>query len=638
MPVINVDAPQRHVRPPPASESSRRPSEAVLTLPPPVRRAYDRIREQKLSPRVQLANSAALNLATGNSDAADFIKGLAGGSTVDRSEEERLMRAAMSWSRERQSRAQAGLNVSGVDELLEQRRASWHRLLQPSAGAVIDGGGSPRHHLRSRGSALLASSAAHIPSPRALTGRAHPTTAPVGAPTARPRVPGPPPQQQLPLTRRRSSRKQAGPATTVDELVDVLPARDHIQPARMLMRRNIAARLDQLRAHPELQHDFQGRCAQAQRAKAEATAAQLANIEERHSSQHHVPYDDRRRVVAERRHEELTQHVMEPHAAALTVLPPGPTDGLALRRWEVLVVVPVAFQHLARSVLISRLLRARHSRPQLAVHCFDVRLPLEANMSKWRALRVIENACVRFAIARRIARKRHATGVIRCFLRVRSYMAILRSNMRSVRTQYVTCQRIIRRWHRRRRLRITSWRASWAAVEELMELDTMPSELSDGMLRWYHVIAGELLGELHRKVTHQYLQDVRKWRRGGGERAVLPKPVLRAVVRDREVEPLIHRARALLTDWVKQVDGGANAADLFAAVFKRRAPPRARASVRRSPNPLSTPQARPSGTSSVASQPLLTPASGPLSVYAPSHPVMRASSPPLALANAALRL
>jgi hypothetical protein len=361
---------------------------------------------------------------------------------------------------------------------------------------------------------------------------------------------------------------------SLEALPELMPPRNHIQPARMLIRRNIAERIDLLRGQPEAQRDLQRQCHAFLASKAGAAADKLAAIELRQSIRP-PPYDERRRAVAGRRHETLTQQVMEPYTAGL-VIPKSLSDGLAHRRWVVLLAIAQSYTQLSHALLLHRI-SGRHSSPKRALACLQVHLTEAANMERLNAIKVIESAACRYAITRRILRKRAATTVLFRFLRLRQHMLTIRRNVRLVRNQVVQCQRCVRAYLTRRRWRLAAWELLWLKLE--VEAGP-PSSLLTGtpsVKYWWPDVRAELLKQTHLRLQHNFLKEIRRWRRArGGDTSPVSRRPEAAVPTRRDLAAMVTQARRILRDWVGRADSGATSDELFSSTFQRKQPLRRR--------------------------------------------------------------
>jgi hypothetical protein len=90
------------------------------------------------------------------------------------------------------------------------------------------------------------------------------------------------------------------------------------------------------------------------------------------------------------------------------------------------------------------------------------------------------------------------------------------------------------------------------------------------MARWYKRIARKLLENLRATVTKECFDAHRKWRRENGAALGVAEPQIRTTLFNRDLMVLSRQARAMIADWVAQVDAGtATGVELWEATFGR---------------------------------------------------------------------
>lgn len=390
-----------------------------------------------------------------------------------------------------------------------------------------------------------------------------------GAATARSRHP-PIPPRTAPNTARRPGATRGSPTQATDTLeasvlsrdIMTIPGEGHVRSLRVAVRNNIKQRIEALRDDDVLRDEFETRCSEFRQERIDRLNTAIAQ------RTHHDlrPHAERFADLRDRRHKLLTQNVMG--ARSSLAVPEAPGDGLRHRRFAVLLAIANSFSMLSRELLISKLASHRHSKSAKAVKCLSLGSTLGENMRRWGAVKTIERAATRFAIARRIRVKREAVKKLREWLAVRAHMMKMRQNLSTFRGDVVRCQRICRAWYDRRHWRLIVWHAQWQRVEE-----TLPGTpiLIDQMVKWYERLVQQTLRCQHIAMTHQFLKAVRRTRRAGGQVALRGTdrvPRQRIVLLRDELIPIINAARQTIITWVRHAEQGANVSSLWDRHFQ----------------------------------------------------------------------
>jgi hypothetical protein len=363
------------------------------------------------------------------------------------------------------------------------------------------------------------------------------------------------------LTRLASPRTVSRPVTSIglttssDDDVDVPPLLSNTGSitSRVHIRKNIMSRMDALRSNESTLTRFTERCGQLSAAKAAKAHAELEAI--RHRAHKPLPFEERVVAVHQRRHDALTQHVMDPSASSSVVVPNCQGDTLRLRQLSVIASTALAMTAFCKLALLGHLSRIGHRNPRRALPCLDPRLPLEHNLMCIHAVRVLDRKAMWFALQRRVRVRRQAIAVVRHTLRVSAYFKQLRTNVKVVRDKVKACQRYARRWLRRREMLVEDWRDQWDLVDDYYENGPYISPEAEP---WYRALVRQTLLEQHRRYFRNWQLERRRVGRvgqGASRRSSVDSMIPQSLKRS-DLLPLIERCQRTMTQWITQTDSG----------------------------------------------------------------------------------